>query len=331
MKNLIRFCLFLTIIVIGLGAYTRLSDAGLGCPDWPGCYGKSLPSSEATIIYDQELFLNDSKKAWIEMIHRYAAGILGLLILFLFFKSIINRNKVNSILSSSLIIIVILQAILGMLTVTMKLQPLIVCLHLLGGFSILALLFIMNKVNHQLKINDFIKSYHFLNSSYLYYGCFVLCILIFQIFLGGWVSANYAAPYCTGFPLCNNAEEFNLHSIFNITFTHNSYQYGVMNEQSRMSMHLLHRFMALITCLLIATLACLLLFKSQISAIKTASAIVLSFLGLQVGLGVSLIFFQFPLSTALLHNLIAAMLLLSLLNLLLELKMRSVTTALAID
>lgn len=140
--QLVKFSLLLTFVVIMLGAYTRLSDAGLGCPDWPGCYGHlGVPHQEEDVIRANLNFPEravEHEKAWLEMIHRYFAGTLGLVI---FAMTVISMRseRVNPTIPMLLSVLVVGQALLGMWTVTLKLMPVIVMLHLLGGFTLLVL------------------------------------------------------------------------------------------------------------------------------------------------------------------------------------------------
>ena len=205
-QRLILFATFLTLCVVVFGAYVRLTDAGLGCPDWPGCFGTlTVPESEVAIIEAQSLYpesIVEVGKAWREMIHRYLAGILGLLILLISFVSYKIRHdlKVKLILPFSILALVIFQATLGMWTVTELLKPAIVTAHLMGGMTILALLTYLSHrhigaVSNTIILNPGIKSY-------IRFG-FVL--LFIQILLGGWTSTNYAALACTDFPTCHGS------------------------------------------------------------------------------------------------------------------------------
>ena len=136
LSGLVRFSLCLTLVVIMLGAYTRLADAGLGCPDWPGCYGQLfVPQTEAEVTKANALFPEravEQGKAWLEMIHRYFAGTLGLVILMMAIMAV-RAERVDPTIPVLLCILVLGQAALGMWTVTLKLMPVIVMLHLLGG------------------------------------------------------------------------------------------------------------------------------------------------------------------------------------------------------
>ncbi len=174
--KLVLCAFILTCIVILLGAYTRLKDAGLGCPDWPGCYGKLIVSNT-----DGQLNSIALNKAWIEMVHRYIAGTLGLLILLI---AILHRNKLTAIV----LCLTIFQALLGMWTVTLRLTPIVVVAHLLGGFSICALLWLTYL---QLVVTN--KFYITLKYAGKLLAILGTLALICQIALGGWVSASYSA------------------------------------------------------------------------------------------------------------------------------------------
>ena len=197
---------FLTLCVVVFGAYVRLTDAGLGCPDWPGCFGTlTVPESEVAIMEAQGLYpgsIVEIGKAWREMIHRYLAGILGLLILLISFISYKIRHelKVKITLPFAILALVIFQATLGMWTVTQLLKPAIVTAHLMGGMTILALLTYLTHrhlgaVSNTIIIEPGIK----------FYIRFGFVVLFIQILLGGWTSTNYAALACTDFPTCHGS------------------------------------------------------------------------------------------------------------------------------
>ena len=197
---------FLTLCVVVFGAYVRLTDAGLGCPDWPGCFGTlTVPESEVAIMEAQGLYpgsIVEIGKAWREMIHRYLAGILGLLILLISFISYKIRHelKVKITLPFAILALVIFQATLGMWTVTQLLKPAIVTAHLIGGMTILGLLTYLTHrhlgaVSNTIVIEPGIK----------FYIRFGFVLLFIQILLGGWTSTNYAALACTDFPTCHGS------------------------------------------------------------------------------------------------------------------------------
>nr|WP_086004617.1 COX15/CtaA family protein [Psychromonas ingrahamii] len=342
-KTLVLLSCLLSVLVVGLGAYTRLSDAGLGCPDWPGCYGSLTVPAEldasATAKHSQPGTMDlvfESAKAWKEMIHRYFAGTLGLMLLAILLWPLFNNLKVlrhqSSInkkkhspnvlmpfkLPALLVLLVLFQAFLGMLTVTMQLQPLIVMGHLLGGFAILSLstLFYLRLISNPSDTNDFAVQHAYL------WCLSALFVLLIQIALGGWLAANYAAPYCAGLPLCSGGwnagdwqQNFSILDIFQLPATSNNYEYGVLSPQARMSIHLAHRFWAIITAITILVVAIKVYWLSQSNKVKNSALLVILMVICQVSLGVFLVYWAFPISIALAHNLMAAMLLLSLIRL----------------
>ena len=205
-KRIILFSVILTLCVVVFGAYVRLTDAGLGCPDWPGCYGTlTVPESIEAISKAQEIYPEspvESTKAWIEMIHRYLAGILGILILIIGYTSYKKREAISVpvTLPIFLVLLLVMQAALGMWTVTLLLQPAIVTLHLLGGMTILGILtFITDR--HLSPASKRVK----VNSNFKLAIRFSLILLFLQIMLGGWTSTNYAALACTDYPTCHGS------------------------------------------------------------------------------------------------------------------------------
>ena len=190
--------LFLCFDLVVFGAYTRLSDSGLGCPDWPGCYATASPVAAAQHIAQAQAVAPDGpvteRKAWIEMIHRYFAGALGLLIAVLLAATIASRQQRALALCSLTLAWFFGQALFGALTVTWKLYPAIVTGHLLGGVGLLALL------SAQVEPRAGDAAPGGLDRAALAMAAFALLV---QIALGGWVSTNYAVLACTGFPQCN--------------------------------------------------------------------------------------------------------------------------------
>jgi len=303
----------LAFVVVVLGAYTRLTNAGLGCPDWPGCYGQLIPQADATNP------LINTTKAWTEMIHRYLAGSLGIVIFALAFFIIKNKSgfkKQSQILVIVVSGLVIFQALLGMWTVTLKLFPAVVMAHLMGGLATLSLLWCLT-LTLQSHNKPSIQSNTY---ALRIWGIFGLIMLILQIFLGGWTSANYAALVCLDFPFCNN---FNQNLGLNVEFTNiveafNFTAVGVDGSQgtplghtARIAIHMLHRIGALLTTLIIGWLALLAWMRSQNKAIQTISIVMASLLIIQILLGMTNILAKLPLPIAVAHNAIAALLLLS--------------------
>jgi len=324
-KYLVLITVFFSILVVGLGAYTRLSDAGLGCPDSPGCYGfLTVPKHETALLHVEQNYpdmMFEAAKAWKEMIHRYFAGALGLLILALFVFAWLKRQYPNTPvkLPLALLLLVVFQAVLGMWTVTMNLQPLVVMGHLLGGFSILSLLFLLYL---RLK-TDPVASSDSGAKPYYQLALVGLVVLILQIALGGWLAANYAAPHCNGLPLCSYGQPFSLKSVFQLPLEHSTYEYGVLSQQARMSIHLLHRIWALVTCVVLALIMWRIYSRCYSRKIKHCTVTVLIALLCQICLGLAVVHWHFPLSVALAHNLMAALLLLSMVRLCFHLKIRT--------
>ena len=191
--------LFLCFDLVAFGAYTRLSDSGLGCPDWPGCYATASPVAAAQHIAHAQALAPEGpvteKKAWIEMIHRYFAGALGILIALMLAAAIASRDRRTRVLIGLTLAWYIGQAFFGALTVTWKLYPAIVTGHLLGGMGLLALLALQAPVRADDATPRTTRDRWAL-------GLAALALLL-QIALGGWVSTNYAVLACTGFPQCN--------------------------------------------------------------------------------------------------------------------------------
>lgn len=311
---MLRLCLVLTLCVIALGAYTRLSDAGLGCPDWPGCYGHlSVPDTASELKQVKSHFPDltvEPEKAWAEMIHRYFAGGLGLMVFAISWLTY-GSPKTGKILPLSLTLLIIGQALLGMWTVTLQLMPIIVLAHLFGGFTLLALLLILYT-----KINS--PTLTFTHSPIIKLTAFSsLIMLIVQIFLGGWTSANYAALMCTSLPICQG--NWTDYLDFTTAFTllqdsQGSYEFGVLEYPARMTIHVSHRIGAIMTTLIVLSLCWSLLQSSHLYFRKQALLIGI-LLAIQITLGINNVLLQLPLSNAVLHNLVGALLLVSVVRL----------------
>lgn len=314
----------LALSVVVLGAYTRLSDSGLGCPDWPGCYGQLLaPSTSDTILQAANAFpgqVIEPHKAWTEMVHRYVAGTLGLLILLISIKLYQNRSKypLPFIISSALVGLVIFQALLGMWTVTLKLYPIVVMGHLLGGLSILALLWLLHlKINPpRLTVNPATlpKAKQLKRISQI-----GLVILFFQLALGGWTSANYAALICFDFPTCQGdywptmdwAAAFNLSSVGVGIYDSPGTPLG---NAAKVTIQMAHRLGALITTLMLTWLGFRLLKCHRIPKFRQLGLLMFCFLALQLCLGITNVLGMLPLTIAVLHNAVAALLFLTLIT-----------------
>lgn len=318
LRTMVLISILLAVLVISLGAYTRLTHAGLGCPDWPGCYGLfDVPETAEQILKAEQAFPErpvEPAKAWNEMIHRYFAGALGFLILAIAIISF-RQRKLDVPLKLPLILLAVVtfQAALGMWTVTMKLMPIVVMGHLLGGFTTLCLLFILYLRLRKTSVIDSISIASFKKPATI-----GIVILTLQIALGGWTSSNYAALVCTELPICQSGwqEQLTFENSFDlIPPVKDSYEFGHLDHDERVTIHVLHRIGAIITAIYLTWLAISVLLKAQSNILITSAKIVLVVLIIQVGLGASNIWLSLPLFVAVSHNVVAACLMLSLLML----------------
>ncbi|NKF52144.1 heme A synthase [Shewanella sp. WXL01] len=319
-NRLLKFTLVFTLAVILMGAYTRLSDAGLGCPDWPGCYGHlTVPSTAQDVASANQQFPEralEQDKAWLEMIHRYIAGLLGLMVLAILIISLRTQNAPKK-LPMAIAALILFQAALGMWTVTMKLMPVIVMAHLIGGFSLFCLLFLLY-LRHQpleaahadIHANPNLTT----NARKLApLALASLAILVIQIILGGWTSSNYAALACTSLPICEGNWMDNLSPIQAFSLwqgEHESYEFGVLDYAARMTIHVSHRIWAVVTAVTLGYLAFKLISTGS-TTLRKSAWVLLALLTLQLLLGVSNIVMHLPLGIAVSHNGGAALLLLS--------------------
>ncbi len=305
--RLVRVSLFLTLVVIMLGAYTRLSDAGLGCPDWPGCYGHlSVPHHEDDVARANLNFPDravEHEKAWLEMIHRYFAGTLGILVFAI--AVIVSRSeRINAFIPVTLCLLVIGQAMLGMWTVTLKLMPVIVMLHLLGGFTLLALQAVFYC---QLKAQGSIY-FSPTTSTLRLFSTLVFAVVLLQVLLGGWTSSNYAALMCTTLPICEGdwVSYLSWKEAFSFWQTgFENYEFGILGYPARMTIHVSHRIGAIVTALVVASY-CVMLIKQDSYYSRTTGMWIMLVLICQIMLGVSNVLFQLPIYVAVAHTLGAA-------------------------
>jgi cytochrome c oxidase assembly protein subunit 15 len=304
----------LAFTVVILGAYTRLSDAGLGCPDWPGCYGHvAVPTTAQAIDRANEAYAHrpvEPAKAWKEMVHRYAAGLLGLTVLGLTLAA--WRRGTGRALATALLLLIAFQAALGMWTVTLMLKPLVVMGHLLGGLSVLSLLW-LGYLNSRSYVPDRGAAPVALRRLAL----LGLAVLAVQIALGGWTSANYAALACPTFPKCmghwwppmDMADGFVLWRGLGV-----NYEFGVLDSPARVAVHMAHRAWAVVAFLYLGTMA-LAVVRRGAGPLRAIAAAVLLLLATQVSLGVANVWLSLPLPVAVAHNAVAALLLLAMLTL----------------
>ena len=310
-RMLVNIAMTLAFLVVMLGAYTRLTDAGLGCPDWPGCYGHWVipePSHDQVLSLTQSRYslpLIESRKAWTEMIHRYAAGTLGLLIVLIGFQVFRKAGPMYRWkLPVLLMFLVVFQALLGMWTVTLKLLPIVVMSHLLGGMLIFSCLVCIRLHLSERAFSTALSPYRGLIG--------LACLIVFaQIALGGWVSANYAGIACIGFPQCNGqwlphlhfADGFNLFSPVG-----QNYQGGVLDNGIRVTIQWIHRVGAFLTVSYLLLLAGVLFRKVKDSRAQFLVMTTVILLLVQFLLGIGNVIFRLPIVIAVAHNGTAALL-----------------------
>lgn len=318
MHKLAMFAALITFCVIVLGAWVRLSHAGLGCPDWPGCYGQlTWPDAASEIEIANRAFPErpvETSKAWKEMVHRYLAGALMLLVFAMTWLAWRGPQQYHRFraLTTTLTLLIIFQALLGMWTVTLKLKPIIVMAHLLGGltsFSLILWLMFSSRSKFTDKPSMAVRRMR---------EPIVVSILVLglQIALGGWTSANYAALACPDVPTCGGQwwpeadfrEGFILWREIGV-----DYEGGLLDQQSRVAIHMAHRIGAVITLLVLTTLAFRL---RKIPRLRTGGQALMGLILIQFTLGVLNVVLYLPLANAVAHNAGAALLLMTLLSLL---------------
>lgn len=306
-RRIVLWTLILTSIVVVFGAYVRLADAGLGCPDWPGCYGKLTPTMAAEQIRDAHSADPygpvSMPKAWKEMIHRYLASLVGLLIIAI--AAIAWRRRkdpgTNPVLATALIGVVVFQGLLGMWTVTLLLKPAIVTAHLIGGMTTLGLLAWLHersRVRPRVHLGT--------GASLLARIAFVL--LAVQIVLGGWVSTNYAALACMDFPTCHGSfwPEADYSNAFHVIRELGMTAEGeLLSHEALTAIHWMHRVGALVAGL--ALLALGLRLRSGSTTRSLGNALLVA-LALQIALGIANVLLSLPLLLAAAHNAGAALL-----------------------
>ena len=308
MKNLSLFGICFAFVVIALGAWTRLVDAGLGCPDWPGCYGFVVfPTTEAEIALAESRypqFPYEIDKAIPEVVHRYFAAALGFLaILLVYFAFKYQLPKKIKAITSFLLFFICCQGLFGYLTVSLKLLPIIVTGHLFGGFITLSIFFYLF-----LQSTDGIKNYNIGHLKAL--GGVALFALIIQIFLGVWTSTNYASLACADFPTCQGKfiPEMDFYDGFNLAQEVGpNYLYGLLDNEARVAIHYSHRISALVLTVIFLILISRLWFSSAAPMASTLGVILVT----QISLGIMNVVYVLPLYIAIAHNLVAALLLLA--------------------
>ena len=306
----LNLSIILALIVVILGAYARLADAGLGCPDWPGCYGQLLVPDVVSSEYERPL---DIAKAWKEMIHRYAASTLGLAIIVIFiFAALGKTERAQSIkVPAALLLLVGFQGALGMWTVTELVHPGIVTMHLLGGFSTTTLIFwLLLNQRKPIQLNQAVSKR---DKMIL---IVVTVLLAFQIFLGGWTSTNYAALSCGEyFPSCLDQmwpDNMDFENAFYWGPLGIDYEFGVLENPARSAIQMVHRIGAIV---ITGALIGLAFAYKNYTMLRNNIFIILLLLSIQVGLGIINVVMSLPMFAALMHNAVALGLLLSLISL----------------
>lgn len=318
-KQLQRITLFATllgIIVVILGAYTRLDDAGLGCPDWPGCYGKiiGVPDTIQEIADANKNFPGatpvQESNPWPEMIHRYVAGTLGLIVLSLFILSWKTKEQPHPSfrkIATILAVLIFMQATLGMWTVTWLLIPWVVMSHLLGGMTITTLLW------WQTLASKF-KSKTFTPRHIKNIALFGLIIVFIQISLGGWTASNYSALICPDFPFCRGSLFPSMEITQGFSLMHPigiNYEGGVLAEKARIAIQMVHRYGAFIVTLYLTLMCIYIWIKSADKMIRNSILFVFFILLTQITLGILNIHLLLPISVAVMHNGFGLLLLMS--------------------
>lgn len=307
-RKLAGFGVIFALLVVSVGAYTRLADAGLGCPDWPGCYGFLTVPDQAVELDVAEARYPDAPvefvKAWWEMGHRYIAGVLLLLVFSMLALAYRGRHQEDTplTLASVLMTVILCQAAFGAWTVTLKLWPQVVTGHLLGGFTTLSLIWLLF-----LRQGGFAKVVSALPMPSLLARVAFVAVVI-QITLGGWVSSNYAALACFDFPSCDGtyAPPMDMQQGFNVfQGVGPNYLGGLMTNEARMAIHWVHRIGAIIVLFVVGALV-----LQMVRQVAVVAYLLLAALLTQITLGILNVVWVLPLLNATAHNTVGALLLL---------------------
>jgi cytochrome c oxidase assembly protein subunit 15 len=305
LRTLTWVTLFLTFDLVIFGAFTRLTDSGLGCPDWPGCYGHASPVGAIQQITAAQAAMPSGPvtlpKAWIEMIHRYLATGVGVLLLTLAITSWLERRriKISPWWPTFTLLWVCLQGAFGALTVTMKLFPAIVTMHLLGGMVLLALLKVQN-VRYAHAQGELLPVP--LKSATRYWIVVTFALLWLQIALGGWVSTNYAVLACTDFPACQNSlwPAMNFREGFTLWRELGEGRNGDnISFQALTAIHYVHRLTAYVV---FAAMLVVVVKLYKVAALRNASLWLGGLALLQLATGLANVLFGWPLAAAVMHT-----------------------------
>lgn len=301
-RKLVFATWFLTLDLIMFGAFVRLTDSGLGCPDWPGCYGKITPIGASDQIRQALEAMPHGPvsfpKAWIEMIHRYVGAALGLMIIAIVYYAWRYRKQLghSAKLAIVTLIAVCVQGAFGAWTVTHKLMPLVVTVHLLGGMTVLALMtwLAAREKSHAPVQHDSLRWKPWVLAG--------MVLLFAQIALGGWVSTNYAALACMDFPTCHGSwyPQMDFQSGFSLVRGLGVLPSGeIISQDALTAIHWVHRNFAFVVFAFLVPLAWQL---SKDPGLRGPARLVLALLAAQLFTGLTTIFFQWPLLIAVLHN-----------------------------
>jgi cytochrome c oxidase assembly protein subunit 15 len=315
-RRLARAGALLAAGVVVLGAWVRLTNAGLGCPDWPGCYGHLFPQNA-----------HHFAEAVHEMVHRYFASTLGAIIVALLVFAWLNRRgRGQPLLAVALLfLLVCVQGTLGMKTVTLLLQPLIVTAHLLGGLSTLAVLWWLSIEPRRRPLTP-------AELSLRKFALVGIVALALQIALGGWTSSNYAAIACPDLPTCQRSwwpamdfrNAFVLWRGLGV-----DYEGGVLASPARVAIHFTHRLGAVLAGSLLIVTGLTVVARSAWPPLRSLGALLVFAVLLQIGIGVTMVHFHLPLPIATLHNAGAAFLVIVMVSLLRTLWPRTLEAAAA--
>jgi cytochrome c oxidase assembly protein subunit 15 len=312
--RLVLLTVFFTFDLILFGAFTRLTDSGLGCPDWPGCYGVSNPIAALAQIREAESLMPTGpvtlSKAWIEMLHRYFAMGVGFLIIIMVVWSWIKKQVIGANIAKTsigILILVCVQGAFGAWTVTLKLQPLIVTIHLMLGLGLLAGLTYLSSLSARLEPSSNLVPIK-TEVPFKKIAWIVLAVLVLQIFLGGWVSTNYAVLACDDFPLCHGAWYPEMNFSEGFTFWRDlgkSFDGSYLSVEALRAIHWTHRVGAIFAVAAVFYLAFKLWVISKSNPTTTFRFWASSLFGLgllQVITGMSNIILDWPLVAAVLHT-----------------------------